>query len=298
MAVEKKKVTFKGVSTEQVVKQYKRTRLLSYALYALVVFFVMTSLNFFSVDRLTAVNLVLCLATAAFAIYVLHNIGQNMLAKYLEILRHDCDPYKFEALYSRMERRPDKPNKITFNICRALFYQGRFQEAYDRLKAMGRPSEKSVLYFQYYNLMASCCDELGDVEKLVMIKEKIGRQVLTMSDKDKFVGNGRQLQVVLEQMLSQKEGRLQRSRSLAEEILDQAAFPLARIQATARLAALEYQCGAGRSAMEHAAYVIDDGGRTFYVDRAREIYKNCCGKDYLTEAEQFQANLEAGAYEE
>ena len=65
-----------------------------------------------------------------------------------------------------------------------------------------------------------------------------------------------------------------------------------------RLAALEYQSGAGRSAMEHAAYVIDDGGKTFYVDRAREIYKKCCGQDYVTEREQFEADLAAGKYDE
>lgn len=298
MAAQKKKVTFRNVSTEQVVKQYKRTRLISYALYALVVFFVLMSLNFFSVDRLTVVNLVLCIVVAVFAVYVLHNIGGLMMARYLEILRNDCDPYKFEALYSRMETKPNKPNGITFNLCRALFYQGRFQEALDRLKAMGRPKEKDVLYFQYYNLLACCYDELGDVEKLVLIKEKIGKQVLSMKDKDKYVGNGRQLLIVLDQMLTQKEGRISRSRELCEEILDGASFTLSRIQATCRLAALEYQSGAGRSAMEHAAYVIDDGGKTFYVDRAREIYKDCCGKDYVTEAEQFQANLAAGMYDE
>lgn len=298
MAAQKKKVTFKGMSTEQVLKQYKRTRIIGYALYALVIFFVLMSLNFFSVDRLTTVNLVLCIGVSAFAVYVLHNIGQNMLARYLEILRNDCDPYKFEALYSQVETKPNKPNPVTFNICRALFYQGRFQEAVDRLKAMGRPKEDHFLYFQYYNLLASCYDELGDVEKLVLIKEKIGKKVLGMKDKDKYVGNGRQLLIVLDQMLTQKEGRISRSRELCEEILDCASFTLSRIQAACRLAALEYQCGAGRSAMEHAAYVIDDGGKTFYVGRAREIYKKCCGQDYVTEREQFEADLAAGKYDE
>lgn len=296
MAAQKKKVAFRGIKTEQVIRQYKRTRMISYALYALVVFFILMSLNFFSVDRLTAINLVLCIGVAAFAVYVLHNIGDVMMARYLEILRNDCDPYKFEALYSRMETKPDKPNDITFNICRAIFYQGRFQEALDRLKAMGRPKENSVLYFQYYNLLACCYDELDDVEKLVLIKEKVGKQVLSMKEKDKYAGNGRQLLIVLDQLLTQKEGRISRSREICEEILEGATFTLSRIQTTCRLAELEYQSGAGRSAMEHAAYVIDDGGRTFYVDRAREIYKKCCGKDYVTEEEQFKANLAAGMY--
>ena len=197
-----------------------------------------------------------------------------------------------------MEGNPEKPNSITFNICRALYYEGRFEEALERLKTMGRPKEKSVLYFQYYNLLACCYDELGDVEKLVMIKEKTGKQVLAMKDKDKFVGNGRQLQVILSQMLTQKEGRYTRSRELAEEILDSASFTLARIQAACRLAEIEYRCGASRSAMEHAAYVIDDGGKTFYVGRAREIYQKCCGKEYVTEREQFERDLAAGAYDE
>ena len=126
-----------------------------------------------------------------------------------------------------------------------------------------------------------------------MIKEKTGKQVLAMKDKDKYVGNGRQLQVILSQMLTQKEGRYTRSRELAEEILDSASFTLARIQAACRLAEIEYRCGASRSAMEHAAYVIDDGGKTFYVGRAREIYQKCCGKEYVTEREQFERNIAA-----
>lgn len=297
-APKKKKITFKGMSTEKVVAQYKRTRLLSYALYSLAVLFALMSLTWYSVESITVFSLVVCILTAIIACYIAHNIGRYMMARYLEILRNDCDPYKFEALYSRMEANPDRPNPITFNICRAYYYEGRFQEALERLQQMGRPKESSVLYFQYYNLLACCYDELGDVEKLVLIKEKTGKQLLSMKDKNKFIGNGRQLQVILSQMLSQKEGRFTRSRELAEEILDSASFTLARIQAACRLAELEYRCGAGRSAMEHAAYVIDDGGKTFYVDRAREIYKKCCGKEYVTEQEQFERDLAAGVYDE
>lgn len=154
------------------------------------------------------------------------------------------------------------------------------------------------MYFQYYNLLASCYDELGDVEKLVLIKEKISKQVLSMKEKDKYIGNGRMLMMILDQMLTQKEGRISRSRALCEELLDNATFTLARIQWTCRLATLEYQSGAGRSAMEHAAYVIDDGGNTFYVQRARELYEKCCGHPYVTEEEQFKANLAAGMYDQ
>ena len=282
-ASRKKKVTFKGVPTEKVISQYKRTQVFSYALYSVAILFALMSLTWYSVESITAFSLIVCILTAAVACYVVRNIGVYMMARYLEILR---------------KGNPEKPNSITFNICRALYYEGRFEEALERLKQMGRPKEKSVLYFQYYNLLACCYDELGDVEKLVMIKEKTGKQVLAMKDKDKFVGNGRQLQVILSQMLTQKEGRYTRSRELAEEILDSASFTLARIQAACRLAEIEYRCGASRSAMEHAAYVIDDGGKTFYVGRAREIYQKCCGREYVTEREQFERDLAAGAYDE
>ena len=298
MAAQKKKITFKGQNTEAVIRQYKRTRLISYALYSLAVLMAMMSLTWYSVDSISVFSLVLTLIMIVFGIYVVRNVGIYMMSRYLEILRADCDPKKFEALYTRMEVHPDRPNEVTFNICRAIYYQGRFQEALDRLKAMGRPKETSAMYFQYYNLLASCYDELGDVEKLVLIKEKISKQVFSMKEKDKYIGNGRMLLMILDQMLTQKEGRISRSRTLCEELLDNAAFTLARIQWTCRLAALEYQSGAGRSAMEHAAYVIDDGGSTFYVQRARELYEKCCGRPYVTEAEQFKANLAAGLYDQ
>ena len=168
MAATRKKITFKGQSVDAVIRQYKRTRLISYALYSLALLMVMMSLTWYSVDSLTALGLILTVGLAVFAVYVIHNIGIYMMTRYLEILRADCDPKKFEALYSKMEVHPDRPNEITFNICRAIYYQGRFQEALDRLKAMGRPKENSSMYFQYYNLLASCYDELGDVEKLVL----------------------------------------------------------------------------------------------------------------------------------
>ncbi len=233
-ASRKKKVTFKGVPTEKVISQYKRTQVFSYALYSVAILFALMSLTWYSVESITAFSLIVCILTAAVACYVVRNIGVYMMARYLEILRNDCDPYKFEALYSRMEGNPEKPNSITFNICRALYYEGRFEEALERLKTMGRPKEKSVLYFQYYNLLACCYDELGDVEKLVMIKEKTGKQVLAMKDKDKFVGNGRQLQVILSQMLTQKEGRYTRSRELARR---SSTAPPLRWPASRRLAA-------------------------------------------------------------
>ena len=298
MAAQKKKITFKGQSTEAVIRQYKRTRLISYALYSLAVLMAMMSLTWYSVDSIYVFSLVLKLIMIVFGIYVVRNVGIYMMARYLEILRADCDPKKFEELYTHMEVHPDRPNEVTFNICRAIYYQGRFQEALDRLKAMGRPKETSAMYFQYYNLLASCYDELGDVEKLVLIKEKISKQVLSMKEKDKYIGNGRMLMMILDQMLTQKEGRISRSRALCEELLDNATFTLARIQWTCRLATLEYQSGAGRSAMEHAAYVIDDGGNTFYVQRARELYEKCCGHPYVTEEEQFKANLAAGMYDQ
>ena len=298
MAAQKKKITFKGQSTEAVIRQYKRTRLISYALYSLAVLMAMMSLTWYSVDSISVFSLVLTLLMIVFGIYVVRNVGIYMMSRYLEILRADCDPKKFEELYTHMEVHPDRPNEVTFNICRAIYYQGRFQEALDRLKAMGRPKENSAMYFQYYNLLASCYDELGDVEKLVLIREKISKQVFSMKEKDKYIGNGRMLIMILDQMLTQKEGRISRSRDLCEELLDNATFTLARIQWTCRLAALEYQSGAGRSAMEHAAYVIDDGGSTFYVQRARELYEKCCGRPYVTEEEQFKANLAAGMYDQ
>ena len=147
-ASRKKKVTFKGVPTEKVISQYKRTQVFSYALYSVAILFALMSLTWYSVESITAFSLIVCILTAAVACYVVRNIGVYMMARYLEILRNDCDPYKFEALYSRMEGNPEKPNSITFNICRALYYEGRFEEALERLKAMGRPKEKSVLYWR------------------------------------------------------------------------------------------------------------------------------------------------------
>ena len=61
MAAQKKKITFKGQSTEAVIRQYKRTRLISYALYSLAVLMAMMSLTWYSVDSISVFSLVLTL---------------------------------------------------------------------------------------------------------------------------------------------------------------------------------------------------------------------------------------------
>ena len=68
MAAAKKKITFKGMSTEKVVKQYKRTRLLSWALYSLALFMALMSLSWESVESITVTALVIPLMTLVFAV--------------------------------------------------------------------------------------------------------------------------------------------------------------------------------------------------------------------------------------
>ena len=77
MAAAKKKITFKGQSIEAVIRQYKRTRLLSYALYSVAILMVMMSLTWYSVESITTFSLVLTLAMVVFAVYVVHNIGAS-----------------------------------------------------------------------------------------------------------------------------------------------------------------------------------------------------------------------------
>ena len=89
MAATRKKITFKGQSVDAVIRQYKRTRLISYALYSLALLMVMMSLTWYSVDSLTALGLILTVGLAVFAVYVIHNIGIYMMTRYLEILRAD-----------------------------------------------------------------------------------------------------------------------------------------------------------------------------------------------------------------
>lgn len=60
-ASRKKKVTFKGVPTEKVISQYKRTQVFSYALYSVAILFALMSLTWYSVESITAFSLIVCI---------------------------------------------------------------------------------------------------------------------------------------------------------------------------------------------------------------------------------------------
>ena len=98
-----------------------------------------------------------------------------------------------------------------------------------------------------------------------------------MKEKDKYIGNGRMLMMILDQMLTQKEGRISRSRSLCEELLDNATFTLARIQWTCRLAVLEYQSGAGRSGNGTCSLCPSTTAAVPSMSSVHgNLYKKCC----------------------
>ncbi|MBQ4050891.1 MAG: hypothetical protein IJD13_04620, partial [Oscillospiraceae bacterium] len=214
--------------------------------------------------------------------YLLSSLKRLRLTQFARVLHYDCDPVKLEKVFSPLDKTPEKFDDISLNMARALFYQGKTDEALARLTKT-KPDEKNPYYFQYYNILAHCYDRTDDLEKLLAIRQKIETIAgKTKPNSGKF-RQCNQLLAMMEIMILHKEGKITPCKEACKDMLRQASFPLSRINFSLRMAMLERLSGANHTAAERCAYVIDDGGTTFYVKEAEELYRLCRGKDYVPE---------------
>lgn len=278
-----KRTSFRGISAASVTAMYCNTKMLWTALQILVLLAVPVFLVLPFFGRLSWFNGVFCAFTAVVARYFVKTLMQVRLNQFNAVLNYDCDPVKLEKIFAPLDKKPNVFNEISLNVVRALFYQGRCDEALERLLSMEKPGEKSAHFFQYYNILAMCYDRKKDLEKLLAIQQKIN----LVSGHEKANSfrqtQANQLLTVLELMILHQEGRITACKSACKDMYKQASYPLSRINVSLRLAELEHLSGSNHTAAERCAYIIDDGGTTFYVEEARALYRLCRGKDYMPE---------------
>lgn len=281
----KQKLTFRSVPASEITRRYQKTQLLFLALHGLAILAAAGFVAAAAMGWMTWPNALFCAVTAGVLNWLIASFAKVKRASFSAILNTDCDPVKLEKVFAPLDKRPERFDDITLNMVRALFYQGRWQEALKRLQKAKKPRENTPLYFQYYNLLASCYEQARDLEKLLAIQRKIQNSVSKLKPRSPHIGNGRQLLSILDIMLTQQEGQITRCKEACREMYDQASFALSRINISLRLAQLEHLTGANHSAVTRCEYIIDDGGTTFYAQEAKKLYRLCCGKDYLPEGE-------------
>lgn len=274
--------SFRGISAAQITRAYCNTRLFWTALQVLAVMLSPVFIVLAIVQKLSWLNGFLWAVTMLALSYLLAALRRLRLTQFARVLHYDCDPVKLEKVFSPLDKTPEKFDDVSLNMVRALFYQGRTDEALEHL-AKSKPDKKNPYFFQYYNMVAHCADKTDDLEKLLSIKQKIeliSGEAKPNSGKFRQCG---QLLALVDLMILHKEGKISLCKEACKDMLRQASFPLSRINFSLRMAKLERLSGANHSAAERCAYVIDDGGTTFFVKEAEELYKLCRGKDYVPE---------------
>lgn len=279
----KEKLTFRAVPAAEITRRYQKTQLLFLILHIAAILVAVGFLAAAALGRMTWPNALFCVVTAVVLNWLIASFAKVKRAAFGAVLTTDCDPVKLEKAFAPLDKRPERFNDVSLNMVRALFYQGRWEEALGRLQKAQKPKENTAMYFQYYNLLASCYEQAGDLEKLLAIQQKMQNSVNKLKPRSPHIGNGRQLLSILDIMLAQKEGQITRCKESCREMYDQASFALSRINISLRLAQLEHLTGANHSAVMRCEYIIDDGGTTYYVEEARKLYLLCCGREYVSE---------------
>lgn len=278
-----KRTSYRGITAASITALYRNTKMLWTALQiaALLLIPVFLVLPFF--DKLSWFNAVFCAFTALVASHFIKTLMNVRLTQFNAVLNYDCDPVKLEKVFAPLDKNPTVFSSVSLNMVRALFYQGRCDEALERLLKMEKPGEKSAHFFQYYNMLAICYDRQKDLEKLLAIRQKIN--LISGHEKPNSFRQqqANQLLAMLELMILHREGRITACKTACMDMYKQASYPLSRINVSLRMAELEHLSGANHTAAERCAYIIDDGGCTFYVEEAKELYRLCRGKDYMPE---------------
>lgn len=276
----KQKLTFRKIPADALIRRYRNTQLIFLGIHLLTLLVAVGILTAAFLQKMTWTNSIFSIITIGVVNWLIHTVSRVQLSKFNAILTNDCDPVKLEQVFAPFCRNKGKLDDATLNLLRGQFYQGKWQEAQAGLEKCARPSPKSHQFFQYYNLLACCADQAGDLDKLLAIQQKIQRTMGQLKANSPQASAGHQLLAILEVMITFHMGQYTRCKEACKELYDQASFALSRINISYRLAQLEHMTGANHSAANRCEYIIDDGGTTFYATEARSLYVTCCGKEY------------------
>lgn len=270
-----KKTNFKPMKADAVVSAYKRNVLILWVLHALTVvaFFVVAA--FLVMQKITLFNAFLSVMFLCVLNYLFYTGRRIQLHLLTNILNVNCDPVKFEKVFRKLSEARVNRGVCQLNIARGQYYAGKFEEALATLDAMARPKDNSMQIFLYYNVKAGCCEELGNFDRVVEIREKVKQIMPNLKDGSPALRNGQQLLTIIDGMLTFHRGSYMRAYEIYEDLFEMTSYPLSRLTVLIKLAKMDQVTGAIRSAADHCEYVLDSGGTTFYKKQAEEILALC-----------------------
>lgn len=270
-----KKTNFKAMKADAVVSAYKKNILFFWILHALDAAAMVGVVIAFFLQKISVTN---ALFTGMF-LCILHYLfytGRKLQLHMLNsILNNCCDPVKSEKVFTKLLKAGVNRTICQLNIARAQYYKGDFQEALQTLQAMPRPKEGTLQIFLYYNVMAGCYEELGELDRVVEVREKVKKLMTGLKEGSPALRNGQQLLTIIDGILTFRQGSYMRSYEIYEDLFEVSSFPLSRMTVLIKLAKMDQMTGASRSAIDHCEYILDAGGTTFYKKQAEEILALC-----------------------
>ena len=173
----KQKKSYKSVPAAAVVKEY---RLAIIGIWILHIIWRGIS------GQTILVNGIFEAIVALFANYLIRVLKTLKLNQVNRILTFDCDPVKYEAIFRPIRDGGWKAPIYTLNIARALYYQGNWEDAKKELEKISMKPGKSLFYLQCQNLMVSCLESEGDLDRIIKIREQVKKQVASAKEKSNF----------------------------------------------------------------------------------------------------------------
>ncbi len=293
-----KKTNFKPMKADDVVSAYKKNVLIFWVLHALTGVGAVVAAVLLLLQRITIVNAAFTIVFLVVLNYLFYTMRRIQLHLLNNILTNNCDPVKFEKVFQKLLEARANRDLCQLNIARGQYYAGKYEKALETLEAMARPKDNSPQIFLYYSVKAGCYEELGDLDHVIEIREKVKKLMPALKEGSPALRNGQQLLTIIDGILTFHQGSYMRAYEIYEDLFEVSSYPLSRLTVLIKLAKMDQVTGAARSAIDHCEYILDSGGTTFYKKQAQEILALCRPRKKQESAEKAAESAPAKEQEE
>jgi len=185
------------------------------------------------------------------------------------VLTKECDPFTYEACLHRLLFLSHK-DSVMCTYALAQYYQGDFKRALDTLQRLNMYKLKGMQKFNYYSLMSSIYFKEGMGDRVAELEQAF-RAGMKKREQKYFrilcASNNRARAILnkdYEAAFRFLQERKEAEGNAAVSKLTRVVYSLYEAQAYAGL-------GDKKSAKLNAQYVIENGGRLFFVEEAKKL---------------------------
>lgn len=184
-------------------------------------------------------------------------------------LSRDCDPYLFEACLSRLPVLFYK-DRAACNFAMAQYYQGNFERSWETMQCINVYKLKGIFKINYYIMMSALYFRKGMGDRAAELEQAYRAGIKSKKDKKYFrkLCAGNNVFRAMENKDYEAAFRFLRER---EELNENVFQRWQKVGSSMREAQIYAALGEKESARLNIQYVLENGGRLFYIEEAKKL---------------------------